>query len=184
MKLAQKLVSVLLVIVFLVLVYLFFKTYQDTRYANTYIEFVTNSANEVIAEVDTANTELNAIEYTPEQDTVNDLQSRLSAVETVLNRIENERNDYEVPYKGEDVQTAFSEFRSKGEDVRSALSEVVNSIENLDEREVFEQKVEQYIIASNQLQDSSVALEGKLNEYVDNYNKIDLERILHAVTSL
>lgn len=184
MSTLQKIISLILVICFIGLVYLFFKTYQDTQDANRYIEFVTSSANDVISEVDGVNDLLNNIQYTEDQSYLAELEGGLTSLQSKLDTIERDHRSYEVPYNGGNVESSFTEFMGKGNDIEVTLSELVAVVKNLEGKDKFEAKVDEYISSSNELQNSSTKLEGVLNEYVQNYNKVDFKRIIDAATNL
>ena len=181
MKALKIVLTIILLIGFAVLAYALVRVYQDIRYANSYVIFVTDSTNVIISEVEEVNKLLDEISYNDGGEYVSELEGKLNHFNSAIEGIKKEKASFNVPYRGDEVEEHFNSYLSEGKEVQDAFEEVVNSIKNLDEKSDFEAKLEEYIIQAKQLDQKSGDVQKVLTEYANSYKKIDFERIIHEV---
>lgn len=181
MKVIKKLFIAVLVLMFLGVLAIFVKTYIDIRDSKEYIEFITNSANEFLVEIEQINHALNDFEYSETQQSVVELESRLEKTEELYENVKISKGNYKVPYKGENVEEEFNIYLENVGQVIDSYEGLINVVKDLEDKEIFDASLEEYITDSNDLQEGSETLEQRLNEYVGNYTKFDLNRVLYGI---
>lgn len=184
MGVIKKIIPVLLFFGFLALVALFFKTYQDTRKANDYINFVTESANKIIADVESINNQLNSIQYSDSGTSVSELEAQLTNVRSDLDKIKTDKTGYKVPFQGEEIDTKFTNFIDDSEGLITSFDDIVGVIKNLEGKEAFDEKVGVYVGNADVIQGDANELESLMTTYINDYNKIDFNRVIDAIKSL
>ena len=174
----------MLVIFFIVFILLFIKVYRDVNYAKEYVGFITDSTNSLIGSIEEANTTMSTLKYNESEDYVVELEGELATLESTKEEIGNNYSKFDVPYGGEEVDNKFKELLTEADNLSDALDGLIGSIKNLEKKEEFDAKLEVYIESSNSIQDKSSELEEVLNEYIVEYNKIDIRRVLHGIIPL
>lgn len=180
----KSIIIIILIIIFIILVALFAKIYMDVIYAQKYINFVTNSTNDFIGSVEDVNKELSELQYNQSQDFVGELESKLNELKVEHEGITEEYESYSVPYGGDDVNAQFNGFIEETDNLILSLENLIKSIKDLEQKEEFSLKLDEYINYANVLQEKSSELEQELNEYVESYNKVDFKRILDGIKSI
>ncbi len=184
MKLAKKVFTIVFILLFIVLVVVLIKVNIDINKSNEYILYVTNSANEISSKVEEINGTLNDFEYSESGENVSELETSLTEIGNVYDNITNDKVNYTVPYKGEVINESFGNYLEGTEGIITSYNEIIVTMNNLEDRDVFDEKVEDYIVYSNDLQNNLETLEQDLNEYVQEYNKLDFDRIIHGFKSI
>lgn len=179
MKVLAKVLTIFLLIMFVALLVLLVKTYRDVNESKRYVEFVTNSANEILTEVEGVNGTLNALNYNGDEQDVSDLEVDIEGLKSTYERITSEKESYSA-VDSSALDNKFEEFLNSTSEVISSGEKVVESIKNLEEKEEFDAKLDEYITKSGELDTKSVELQNELNVYVDNYSKFDFERLLNG----
>lgn len=173
---------VILLVTFIGLSVLLIKTYIDIRNAKGYINFVTDSANNVLLKLTEINKSLNEFEFNENgENDLTDIESKLSGLKESYNNISNLKTNYKIPYGAEEVNNEFNNYLDSLDDLVKSHEELVISVKNLEKKEDFEIKLEQYINYSNEVQMKSETLEEKLSEYVQNYNKFDFNTLINGI---
>jgi len=178
MEVLKKIVIVILFISFLLLGVALIRVYLDVSSAKEYVEFITESTNSLVVQVDQVNLGLNELQYEEGQQYLQNLQSDLNSIELTLEEIDNQKARYKVDKNREEVDGKFVDYLEEVKSLAIALEEMVDSIESLEEKEVFEARLEVYVKHSNELQAKSRLLERDLQAYIQNYTKLDFERIV------
>ncbi|MBU0976424.1 MAG: hypothetical protein ABIE03_08115 [Patescibacteria group bacterium] len=181
MKTFGKVLVAILIILFTALLYLFVRTYQDVKYSEKYIDFVTNSANNILSEVEKINVDLNALEYDETDSDLTSLQSGLEELKNLSKDVRDEDEEYKEIYSANGVNEGLNEFLTRTDSLISSLEVLLNSMENLEKKDDFDKKLETYIDESDSLEIESADLQIELNTYVDNYSKFDVDRILNEI---
>jgi len=185
MKTIRKVVVLLLFIVLIALLAILVRIYLDIRDAKAYVNFVTDSANTLIIRVENVNKLLNEFDTDNAESSKELMENELSSINAENNEIKRKRTEeVRKPYKGENLDQSFSEYLGRIEDLSLALTDLTTTMGSDEDSEVFEEKLETYVNESNELQKESDELEQELNNFVDIYNKIDLERVKDAITSI
>lgn len=185
MNIVRKVIVLLLFIILVLLLAILVRIYLDIRDAKAYVNFVTESTNDLIIRVEKVNKLLNEFDSENLNQIENTLSTEKQEIDASYNDIMQKRNqDTSIPYKGEEVDSAFGSYLEEVNNLTEALDEVIVTIQNNEDTDIFENKLEAYVTVSNDLQIKADDLEGKLNTFVDIYNSIDFERVKDAVTSL
>lgn len=182
MQTLKKVTVVFLLLLFIALVALLVKVYFDVKSAEEYVEFITNSSNDLIVEVDQINLSLNELQYDESEQDLKELQSKLSEIDTMLEDVKTKKRSYKIPYQGEEIDRNFNDFVAEVEKLANAFEGIIESVENLDEKEIFEGKIEEYGEYSNEIQAKSSILEESLTQYVQDYTKLDFNRIIDGIS--
>jgi hypothetical protein len=174
----KNLLGIVLLVIFIFLVVILIKIYLDVKAAKEYVAFVTNSSNNLIEQVDGINVVLNGLEYEEGEDSQVDLEDKLVDIEDLISEIEGEKESYKLATGSETVRERFNGYLLGAKDLVDTYKDVIASVKNLEDREIFETKLEEYVNCSSELQLKSTELEDALNEYVQDYTKFDLNRLL------
>jgi uncharacterized protein YxeA len=180
----KKIVIMLLILVFVALLAVLVKTYVDIKRAKEYVEFVTDSANESLVKVEQINQLLNEMQYDEQEEDVSEYREKLDEIKSIYTNTNSRRDELKVPYDSQAVEENFDEYQNDFNNVINSYEALIISVEDLEDTEVFEDKLEDYIESSNELQLDSEGLEMDLNEFVQNYTKFDFYTILNAIKSI
>lgn len=181
MKTVKIIVFIILLALFIGLIVLLVMTYKDYRHTQDYMNFVTDSANGYISEVEETNNILNSLDYDEEEQDVSLLKNRLEEMKQSYNNMNNDRSTYAVPSGGDELDSQLNLFLAKANELNSSLEVIILSIENLEEKEVFQVKFDDYIQKSSSLQGQSEVLGDSLDEFMNNYSKFDLKSIKDGI---
>jgi arsenate reductase-like glutaredoxin family protein len=181
MSALKKILMAVLFVLLVVLLIGFVRTYQHIKIAKDYVDFVTDSVNGSLAEIENINIMLNELEYDEEGNEISELQDSLSTLKENRDSIVEENDESSKPRGSEDVQGEFGSYLTDLDELISSLETVVTSLEELDEKGVFEENLTEYITKSNELQLQSEVLETELNEFVQGYTKFDFKNFLDAI---
>jgi hypothetical protein len=181
MSTVKKLVMVVLFIILIVLLFGFVRTYQNIKNARDYVNFITDSTNESLAQVEQINIMLNDLEYDEEESDLVALKEEVGNLKQHYNAVEESRNDYKLPRGSEEVETGFDQYTSRLSSLIDSLDEVLSSVENFEDKEVFEEKLSDYVSESSELKSESEILEEKLNTFVQSYSKFDFNNFIDAI---
>ncbi|MDD3648151.1 MAG: hypothetical protein PHS44_06680 [Candidatus Dojkabacteria bacterium] len=181
MKVFGKIIIFVLLLIFVALLYLFVRTYRDIKYSEEYVDTVTTTANDILAEVEKINNELNTLEYDEDESDLTSVEASLEELKRLASEADDVREKYQDIYLSEGVDGSFIEFLTRTGNLISSCEAVVDSIENLEKKEDFDKKIESYIAESDNLELESTNLQNELNIYVENYSKFDMNRVLNEI---
>lgn len=181
MKTVRIVLGVFLVLIFALLVFLLVKTSQDVRKANAYISFVTETTNACITKVEEATKELNTLAYNDEKDSLDDIREVATQFNNLINEAESAKKTFETPYAGEEIDQQFDAYLMQAKELKLLMDDVVTSIENLEDKEIYDAKIADYIVKSEKLNESAVELQETINKFEGNYKNIDLNRLIYGL---
>ncbi len=165
---------------FALLLFVLFKTYSSVKTAESYVRFITDSANSVIGSVDSINSELNDLNYNSKDESE---LSSIKSYEDLLNGIKQDYATKESPYEGEKVEKKFKEFLAVAERIKEDLNELDNGLKEGISRSEFEEKLGKYISDSEELEVVSRELQSEITTYSEQSSKIDFNRIINEIKS-
>jgi len=180
----KTLVLITIIILLLALVGLFFyKSYKSVDYSKDYVSFITNSSNEIISKIDEVNTTINVIEYNEsykyEEDLVQKIDELNKSIEEI--KLNKTKNYSSQPYNSDNLTNNFSEFIEASENLKTKYYELGGIIRNLGSKDDFYNKTKECTDLTLKLQEVTDAMTNELNNYSQNYQKIDFNRILNEI---
>lgn len=185
MNIVRRVIVLLLFLTLVLLLAVLVRIYFDIKDAKAYVNFITESANEMIIRVENVNKLLNEFDSENIGQIEGTLTTEHEAIASSYEEIVQKKNEMtDIPYKGEEIDEAFSQYLDGVKNLKDALGEFIDVIHNTEDTDVFEEKLETYVNVSNDLQLTTDDLEKKLNTFAETYNSIDYERVKDAVTSL
>lgn len=185
MAVIKKIVVLLLIVFLVILIAFLIKAYRDVGIAKEYVSFVTDSTNKLIDQFDSINMKLNELEYDEKEDSLlEELRLEQDRINTLISETSNGRSKYEGLYGSSDVEEKFDDYLNEAKALLESYEAISDSIENLEDREVYEEKLEEYVNHSNELQLKSEELESILKQFVQEYTKFDFKRLVNGVKSI
>lgn len=186
MKVVKFVIYIVVLGLFIGLAVLLYKTYKEVVYAREYIDFLTDSVNDISSNADEINQTLDEIEYSESQSFTTKLEEMQRQYDDSLDTI---KSDYsgkyaKRPYQTDGVNSEFESFISKAEELGGAYSEVIASVSNLEEKGIFDEKMSTYAEKADELQQQLVVLGDSLANFVQNYNKFDFDRAKYEFRNL
>jgi len=181
----KKILIIILVILFIFAGALLIKLKTDIDNAKKYTNFITESANTILTDVETINLSINDFEYSQEADNdTKNLRQNLTAIKSSYSDVLVQRESFKMHYGAEDLDDQFDIYLERVNELILSYEAMLKGIEDLDTKEDFEGKLEDYIGCSNGLQDQSRVLEQEINEFVNDYTNFNIKNIPDAIKSI
>jgi hypothetical protein len=184
MKSIRIIIIVLFIAIFLFLIFALYKTYVDVKKSNDYLSYVSSTANDLVAQVESLNAHLNEINYNEADSYIEDLETKRTEFEDAIDEAEEGYKDMVKPYESDEISSEFDEYIAKVKKIYDSFDAIVTTIKNADEKSEFDEKLDEYILLSAELDENSKRLEASLEAYANDYNKIDFNRLIHAIKSV
>ena len=181
MKALRGISYVILVLCFVFLAFLLFKTYRSVEKANEYTSFITSQTTEIVNEIDETNKLINEIEFTEGDSYIERLKARR---ETLSSAFEKSRSGLVTRGGVEGTQNVNSEFEkllSEGDLMLPNLDLVISSIEDSKEKTEFESAIASYELNVLNTETLVSNISNELNNFQNLYESFDLKRILNEI---
>ncbi len=177
----KKLVLFVIIMIFFALLAALVKTYLDMRATREYVNFITDRTNNIILKIDEINGLINEISFDTEGQYIENLNTKKIELQNLYSNTNNERAKYKKLYRGDQVEKSFDQYLESVRSLIESYNTLIESIKNLEDKELYEEKLSEYISKSNEIQSYSESLEEELNKYIENYSKFDFNRIVDAI---